>query len=370
MTFNPRLSVSAGLDHLADRLGPIIAARLAKDLGGLPWTTILQQLDDIAGRPAKHYSAGDLQPQLKMLTRRLGNLGFPFDDDRQTVGTLGRELTIVRNARAHGDPFTALDAWRAHDYCVRLLEHFQDVEGLVRANKLRQEALTAYVTEVGVAPAPVKVEPEEALTEAEQRLKRFASGAADEVVPAEEVYKRPAASATSDVVGADRMDFEPWQPVVVGDVSILDDLPKKAAKEKVRAVAVEIVDAEGPIHIDRLASLVGASFGVRRLYAARAKKIIYQAGAAGILIDADKFAWPEGVDPEKWTEFRPNASDADRPFHHVSPVEIANAMRFLRQQDPVLDDDDLDVATLQTFGRKRRTAQIAAHLDTAKRAPQ
>lgn len=367
VTFNPKLSVSAGLDHLAERLGPIITARLAGDLGGLPWTTVLDQLDSIAGRPAKHYSPNDLQPQLKMFTKRLGGLGFPFDDARQTVGTLGRELTIVRNARAHGDSFTALDAWRAHDYCVRLLEHFADAEGLIRAHELRQEALAVYIAEEGLAPVPVPSSPEPESTSAGAGLAAGVTGGGEHVTPDAAVYKRATTESSAKVVGEDRLDFEPWVPVPFGDVSVLDDLPKKVAKEKVRAVAVEIVDAEGPIHLDRLASLVGASFGVQRLYAARAKKIIYQAGAAGIHIDADKFAWPDGVDPEKWTEFRPNTSDADRPFQQISPVEIANAMRFLCEQAVEFTDDELEVATLQTFGRKRRTAQIAAHLRTARK---
>ena len=37
MSPEPRVSVQAGLDHLADRLDPIIAARLASVLNGLPW---------------------------------------------------------------------------------------------------------------------------------------------------------------------------------------------------------------------------------------------------------------------------------------------------------------------------------------------
>lgn len=358
MAFNPRLSVSAGLDHLADRLGPIITSRVSKELGGLPWTSVLEQLDDIAGRPAKHYSPNDLQSQLKMFTKRLGGLGFPFDDNRQTVSTLGRELTIVRNARAHGDSFTALDAWRAQDYCVRLLEHFGDAAGLARANEMRQQALAAYIAEEGIAPIPVNPEPLPESSPAEKKL-------GEQVTPDATVYKRPT-GPPSTVIGGDRLDFEPWQPVPVGEVAVLDDLPKKAAKEKVRAVAAEIVEAEGPIHFDRLASFIGAAFGVQRLRAARSKKIIYQVGASGIHIDADKFAWPDGLDPERWAEFRPNASDADRPFLHVSPVEIANTMRFLRDQMPSLTDDELDVATLRTFGRKRRTVQMTAHLATAK----
>ncbi|MGH3977157.1 MAG: DUF3320 domain-containing protein, partial [Pseudonocardiaceae bacterium] len=295
----------------------------------------------------------------------LGALGFPFDDARQTVGTLGRELTIVRNARAHGDSFTALDAWRAHDYCVRLLEHFADAEGLVRANELRQEAFTAYSAEEGLAPVPVvPPTPDPEPTSTVAKVSKVAIEADEQVTPDVAVYKRDA-EPSAKAVGGDRLDFEPWEPVPVGDVSVLDDLPKKVAKEKVRAVAAVIVEAEGPIHVDRLASLIGASFGVRRLHASRAKKIIYQAGAAGIHIDADKFAWPDGVDPVTWTEFRPNTSDADRPFHKISPVEIANAMCFLREQTASLTDDELDVATLQTFGRKRRTTQITTHLASA-----
>ncbi|MYV31323.1 DUF3320 domain-containing protein [Rhodococcus qingshengii] len=46
---------------------------------------------------------------------------------------------------------------------------------------------------------------------------------------------------------------------------------KKVAKEAVRAVAAEIVEYEGPIQIDRLASLTAQSFGVQRLHAAARK---------------------------------------------------------------------------------------------------
>ena len=367
MTFNPEISVTKGLDHLSTRLNPIITKRLPVDLGDHPWTVVLNQLDEIAGKPPKHYSATDLQAQLKMLTRRLGNLGFPFDDNKQTIGALGRELTIVRNARAHGDPFTRLDAWRAHDYCVRLLEYFSDAEGLLKANELRQEALVAYVEEQGIAPVPVAAmtapKPADAPEVYEAEAKPESE--IEVVTPDPEVYTREP-SAQTNAVGNSRMAFEPWEPVPVGDVSVLDDLPKVAAKLKVRAIAVEIVEAEGPIHVDRLAQLIAASFGVQKLHANRAAKITRQAKAAGLLIDKGKFVWPDGVDQDAWAEFRPNTSQVERPFLFVSPVEIANAMRFLKRRTPGISDVDLDSATLRTFGRKRRTKQFAAHLTKAK----
>ena len=192
----------------------------------------------------------------------------------------------MRNARAHGDLFTRLDAWRAHDYCIRLLEYFGDAQGLVKANALRQEALLAYIDEQGIAPVPV-------------------------------------AAST--------------------------------------APSVEPGLASEPV-----AQLIAASFGVQKLHVNRAAKITRQAKAAGLLIDKAKFVWPDGVDPKAWTEFRPNTSQVERPFLFVSPVEIANAMRFLKQRAPGISDTDLDSETLRTFGRKRRTKQFAAHLAKTK----
>lgn len=53
MTFEPKLSVSSGLDHLADRLDPIIKAKFISDLLGHPWTVILTHLDQVACKPAR-----------------------------------------------------------------------------------------------------------------------------------------------------------------------------------------------------------------------------------------------------------------------------------------------------------------------------
>jgi hypothetical protein len=51
MTFDAKLSVTEGLDHLAGRLDPIIAANFSTDLGGHPWTVVPNQLDPFAGKP-------------------------------------------------------------------------------------------------------------------------------------------------------------------------------------------------------------------------------------------------------------------------------------------------------------------------------
>lgn len=361
MSFDPRHSIDTGLHHLASRLNPIISTRLGPSLGGLPWPTILVELDRMRGKPRRNYVATDLQAQLRMLTERLGQLGFPFDDHTRLVSALGTELRVMRNRWAHNDELTTLDAWRTHDFAVRLLEHLGDGSGIACASELREDAFAKLAAKRGVAAQVAAVTPELAPPPPPSEPPTMT----ELVQPDPSVLVRSDSSGTP-TIGSARAEFQPWTVVVVGDVSVLDGLPKKLAKEQIRALATEIVEFEGPIHIDRLAQLTAASFGVRRLWPAREKKLAYQIRQTGLVIDDDKFVWPPDLDPASWAEFRPNDSFVDRPFAQVSPVEIANAMRFIRADQPGLDESALDAATLQTFGRKRRTRQVADHLAKAR----
>jgi hypothetical protein len=368
VTFKPNLSVKEGLDHLAKRLDPIIGSRLADQMGGHPWTVVLEILDQKKGftRGYKHWTY-DLQAQLRMLTERLGDLGYPFDDKERTVSTLGNELRIVRKQMAHMHEFSVEEAYRANDFCVRLLEHFADDDGLAGARSIRHEALKALAAHDGVTEqvaaasvtAPLVVTSDEA-TEAESKPMSEPEKENEVVRPAPEVLVRE-----DSAIGDKRLEFEPWAVVPVGGVEVLDDLPKKIAKERVRAVAVEIATYEGPIHLDRLVDKTAQSFGLQRVRTGREKKIAYQIQQSGLFVDGEKFVWPNEIDPGHWAEFRPNDSNADRPFTHISPVEIANAARFIRARHPQIAEAELDVAVLQTFGRKRRTKQLAAHLARA-----
>ena len=358
----PRESVRAGLDHLAVRLDPIIAARLAADLNGLTWTAVLTELDRARGKTPRDYNTGDVQCQLRMLSERLGNLGYPFDDHTRVVSTLANELRIVRNAEKHYDDLTTMDAWRAHDTCVRLLTRFHDLEGATGAAAHREEAIAAVVAESGsFAPAHV----ESAAGETAQDPTESSGAPEDEIVePSQEVLTRHSVGDTP-TIGDGRSVFEPWKPVVVGDPEMLDNVARKVNKDKLRATATEIVEFEGPIHLERLIQLVAASFAVPRLTTKRWGKVERQVRQLGLHLDDDWFLWPTDIDPAVWAEFRPNDSTANREFLHISPVEIANARRFLAAGAADSTDDQLDAATLQTFGRKRRTRAVANHLARA-----
>jgi len=364
MTCKANLSVKEGLDHLAKRLDPIIAARLAGDLDGHPWTVVLEILDQKKGFTSSYqHWTYDLQAQLRMLTERLGDLGYPFDDRNRTVSTIGNELRIVRKQLAHMHDFTVEEAFRANDFSLRLLEHFGD-EGVEKAKRIRHEALAALAVQAGVTEQIAATTAEEAAAAIDVSI---VADSATSVGESEMVRPDPSVLVREpSVIGDKRLEFEPWTVVQVGGVEVLDDLPKKVAKEKVRAVAVEIATYEGPIHVDRLVERTAQSFGLQRVRENRAKEIRYQIGQAGLFIDENKFVWPREIDPGTWAEFRPNDSTVDRPFQHINPVEIANASRFIRTDQPELTDSDRDVAILQTFGRKRRTKQLTAHLAQAR----
>lgn len=80
---------------------------------------------------------------------------------------------------------------------------------------------------------------------------------------------------------------------------------------------------------------------------------------------SDTGASATDIDPTTWREFRPDDSDTDRPFEHISPVEIANAWRIIAARSPQASLDETRRSVLQAFGRRKMTRGIAAHLARA-----
>lgn len=372
MSFVPRDSVRSGLDHIEVRLGPLIASHLADRLDGRPWTSVLEQLDIARKRSPRTYNAGDVQSQLRMLTEHLGPLGYPFDKPGvRLVSTLGNYLRILRNAEKHNDPLTAMDAVRTHDCCARILDQFGDTEGAKVSAELLHEALGGVVAEsrsASRAGDSDDLDPNSANLDRPPLAEHTPSPPPPEsilVEPDALVLDRGSAEATP-IIGSGRLTFDPWVPAIVGDESVIDNVARKANKARVRAVAQEAAEHEGPIHRDRLVDHVAAAFGVRRVTTRRAQQIAHQLKQIDLTMDADKFFWPSDVDPLTWTEFRPNSSLVPRDFLHVSPVEVANAMRFIDANESGLSVQELDAATLRTFGRQKRSRSAAAHLAVAR----
>ncbi|MBB5750110.1 DUF3320 domain-containing protein [Micrococcus sp. TA1] len=355
MTLSPRESAARGLQLLADRLEPIISRTLAPDLDGLSWTVLLTEIDRLKGKVPHTYTRNDVQAQLRVLTERLGNIGYPFDDHTRTVSTLGGELRIARNRISHMDDLTLLDAWRTLDFIVRLLAHFDDSEGSAEAESMRDSILR--LTSPGAELTSVEDEVDEEAAE---------TGPGEpEVVPDPEVYRR--AETVQDrprtSLRDERLEFEPWTVVLAGDVSALDGIRRQENRELVRSVIEEIVAQEGPIQMERLARLTGRAFGLGRVESKRVNQIKHQVKGTELTVDGDGWVWPVDMDPENWEEFRPSSSGVDRPFDAIAPQEVANASQFLRDSHPEDTEDEHRRRVLQTFGKKRMTTKVRQHLD-------
>lgn len=303
----------------------------------------------------------DLQAQLRILTERLGGLGFPFDDEARTVSTVASNLRTVRRNLAHTNPFTTLEAWRAADHCVRLLEALGDADGIVRATEIRHEAFLDYAKESGLGPAPAL--PEDA---------RAVASAADAVGsrrPADAGPGRDEESGPTmeEIVRGDGggLVYEPWPGRQAEDVVVLDTIARKESKLKVQALAEEIVDFEWPIGLDRLAGEVARGFGLRKVVKERKKKIERQILKADLFVDEQGFVWPMETDAVEWTGYRVDNDIRPRRFEDISPREIANALEDVRKEKPSLDDDAQELEVLRLFGRERKTYGVRHQLDLA-----
>lgn len=362
LTLTPNESAQRALHLMAARLEPIIARTLAPHLGGLEWTAFLDVMDEAKGKPSYPYNRMDPQPQLRILTERLGNLGYPFSAGRsRMVSALGSQLRIARNMVAHNAEIEPLDAWRVADAASLLLGELGDEEGA--------QELAAWRDQILRLNAPADDEPDHESGEDLHNGEGGAQEATKEVTTPDAEVFRIQTNEPSPTVGAglrhERQPYDPWIPGAAGEKSVLDGVRSQHNKELLRSVLEEIVEHEGPIHIDRLATLAGRSFGFGRLETKRKDLIKRHVRKCSGLQVRGEWVWGDSVDPDQWTEFRPNDSTSERKFVEIAPQELRNASAFLRTLHPKDDQATHERRVLQTFGRRNKSKAIREHLARA-----
>lgn len=123
MADGARYLVGESLDDLAEGLRPFIEATFAERLpNGPTWVQVMMEKDAVAGRPTTHHHANDIGLMLRVITEKLGTVGYPFDRrlSRQAVNWAS-ELREVRNRYAHQVDFTPAEMYRALDSAELLL---------------------------------------------------------------------------------------------------------------------------------------------------------------------------------------------------------------------------------------------------------
>ncbi|AKS35857.1 DUF3320 domain-containing protein [Mycolicibacterium goodii] len=158
--------------------------------------------------------------------------------------------------------------------------------------------------------------------------------------------------------------FREWSPRIAGDKSVLDALPGQWAKSQVLTVVREIIEAEAPIHRDRLAKLVAGAFELGRVNDDR-RRSIQQVVPAEYRRERDEFYWAAGVNPDEWRFVRQPEAGASRPLDEVSLLEIGNAMSIVVEQTGGIEREELKREALALFGGRRVTQAIGARLDDA-----
>jgi hypothetical protein len=146
---------------------------------------------------------------------------------------------------------------------------------------------------------------------------------------------------------------------------VLDRLPDQDATQQLWQVLVTGIEAEAPIHVDRLTRLAAGSFGLTRLTADR-RAAVAACLPSGLPADpdGDPFVWPPGVDPLDWRGFR-RSNDGARPVDQISITELANAAVALCRTAAGMTDDQLRLSVLRVFGFARRTQERDARVDRA-----
>ncbi|WP_404321317.1 DUF4011 domain-containing protein [Arthrobacter luteolus] len=149
MALSNREFVGRTLEILSRGLKPYIDRAMAEVSPGVDWPSLLSRKDELAGRGTKTYKANDVQTQLRVLTERLGTLGYPFALPREAVA-YASELRQVRNSWAHNETFSDDDVVRAIDTSLRLMRWMRLDKPAAEAEQLLKDFRAAGTA----APAP------------------------------------------------------------------------------------------------------------------------------------------------------------------------------------------------------------------------
>jgi hypothetical protein len=160
--------------------------------------------------------------------------------------------------------------------------------------------------------------------------------------------------------------YREWNPGRLGDIMVLDQLYYEQFKTRVQSAIVQAIEAEAPIHPDRLAKVVAGAFSLTKVNEARRRSIKtlvpaqYRRNGGG-----EGFYWPANVDPETWRIVRRPPDGVTRPLDHVCLIEIGNAMSVIAEQTGGIEAEDLKREALNLLGSRRVTQGVGARLGDA-----
>ncbi|WP_052521394.1 DUF4011 domain-containing protein [Agreia bicolorata] len=153
--------------------------------------------------------------------------------------------------------------------------------------------------------------------------------------------------------------FEPADDSAIHPQSALETAD---AAQLIESVAASILEAEGPIPVDRLVGAIARRFDYSRVGDAK-RSLLQQTVHDAFTISSDGFVWPAALDASTWRGARRTSSSADRPVTDVSPQEISNAIELLLAESLSIDSDELLRETASVLGYSRLTEQTRTWIE-------
>ena len=146
MAISNRDRIDSMLEIVSQSLEPFIEQVIAPLIpANTTWTDLLAAKDN---RADHDYASNDVQAQLRMVTERLGDLGFPFGDFiSRAQQNLAGELREVRDKWAHRQAFTSDDTYRAVDTAERFVRALGDISAADKLRILRRDVQRATYSE-------------------------------------------------------------------------------------------------------------------------------------------------------------------------------------------------------------------------------
>ncbi|WP_431796044.1 Swt1 family HEPN domain-containing protein [Microbacterium enclense] len=156
MTIDTRQIIGGSVDDLAEGLRPFIERVFAERLpDGQSWVQIVAHEDELAGRPTAHHHANDVGLMLRVMTEKLGNLGYPFDGHlSRQAANWASEMREVRNKHAHQVEFSPAETYRALDSAELLLREVGAADEAQRIAARKPAVLSALSGGVTGRPLP------------------------------------------------------------------------------------------------------------------------------------------------------------------------------------------------------------------------
>jgi len=352
------------LHTLAPALDTYIGQVMQDIIGpDLVWTDVLNQLDKLRGKPPRTLNRLDPALQFRMLTERLGDLGFPFDRNNRSrlFSTYGQMLRLSRNQLAHGDdsiePSHAMNTVLTVIQLATMIEASQTVAAL---ESIREEILEYLWKEQSGNTLQTAPEASSDSTDLQNHTtyQPLALAATEnlQLSPA----SGPLESLSKRVVSWDPIAIQP-----IGDRDDLATLRRQNSKRKFIQAIETLVEDYGPISQTVLIASVGRAFGVKRLSNKMSQKFIHQLKNAEVFQDQDGFYWSKGMDPTQWSLYRSDAT-GQRQVRDISPYELANLVEILVEAKPSTFDKDRLINEIGShFGLQRIIGPTKKHLNLA-----